>query len=180
MKSIHDKINEFLATDAIHQSALISPTEIPFSEQVREACKLNYCGRYGVCWTCPPGVGEWEMLRDRYLSYSHAMVFTTLHNIEDSFDIDGMNEARKIHEVAEESLLSSISAWKGSFELLGTGSCKICGKCTYPDAPCRFPDKARNSVEACGIDVVALSKKIGINYFNGVNTVTYFSILLYK
>ena len=34
-------------------------------------------------------------------------------------------------------------------------SCGICKTCTYPDAPCRFPDRARRSMEACGIDVGA-------------------------
>lgn len=177
--SIQDAVNNFFKTDAICQFAFLNPAEIPFSERVREACRVNYCGRYGLCWTCPPGAGEWEALREHCLSYPRAAVFTTLHGIEDSFDIEGMDEARKLHEKAEDNLLSQIKPWKGTFELLGAGSCTICEKCTYPDAPCRFPDKARRSVEACGIDVVALSQKNRINYFNGANTVTYFSVLLY-
>ena len=33
--------------------------------------------------------------------------------------------------------------------------------------------------EACGINVVELSRNIGVNYNNGPNTVTYFCIILF-
>jgi predicted metal-binding protein len=90
-----------------------------------------------------------------------------------------MDEASKVHSEAEEALLAHIAPWAGQFELLGAGSCSLCEECTYPDAPCRFPEQARRSMEACGIDVVTLSKENNIRYFNGANTVTYFSVLLY-
>ena len=61
---------------------------------------------------------------------------------------------------------------------LGCEGCTLCKKCTYPNAPCRHPDIATPSVEACGINVVELSRKIGIKYNNGANTVTYFCIIL--
>lgn len=56
---------------------------------------------------------------------------------------------------------------------------EILKKCTYPTAPCRFPEKARSSAYANGISVVDLAKQLGINYKNGNNTVTYFSVVLY-
>ncbi|MBR6781391.1 MAG: DUF2284 domain-containing protein, partial [Clostridia bacterium] len=65
------------------------------------------------------------------------------------------------------------------FQAMGCGSCDLCEKCTYPDAPCRFPDRALTSVEANGIQVIELAKNIGINYNNGENTVTYFSMILF-
>jgi len=64
--------------------------------------------------------------------------------------------------------------------LLGAGSCSICKKCTYMEGePCRFPEKAFPSVEACGIDVMSLSKTAGVKYNNGRNTVTYIGVILY-
>ena len=64
-------------------------------------------------------------------------------------------------------------------QALGCEGCDICEKCTYPDAPCRFPEKAIPSIEACGISVVELSKLIGLNYNNGPCTVTYFCMILF-
>lgn len=163
----------------IHQYAFIFPKDIPFTKEVRAACEANLCGRYGKSWTCPPGAGEWEALRDHYRSYENAFVYTTKHVLEDSFDIEGMDEGRLQHRRVDEAILRLLSGETEPYEILGAGSCSICPKCTYPDAPCRFPKKAIRSMEACGMDVVALSRSCGINYTNGQNTVTYFSIISY-
>lgn len=163
----------------IHQYAFIHPCDISFTREVRAACEANLCGRYGKSWACPPGAGDWETLRDHYMKYQHALVYTTRHDIEDSFDLEGMEDGRIRHNDLDEAILDLLSGESEPYELSGAGSCSICSKCTYPDAPCRYPQKARRSMEACGIDVVALAKSCGINYTNGANTVTYFSIIYY-
>ena len=48
----------------IHESKWILPQEIPFSAEVRGMCEANRCGRYGTSWSCPPGCGDWEALRE--------------------------------------------------------------------------------------------------------------------
>ncbi len=161
----------------VHEFAWIDPKEIPFSAAVREACAANFCGRYNKCWTCPPGCGDWEMLRDRFCGYHCAFLFTTCSPLEDSFDLEGMEAGRKIHEMAEQELQTRLNGLP--YQMAGAGSCSNCETCTYPDAPCRFPERAKSSMEACGIDVVNLSKKAGVNYINGSDTVTYFSVLFY-
>ena len=180
--SIRETVLELLSHEGLPapvcQTTEIAPQKITYAASVREACKANYCGRYGKCWTCPPGVGDWKKLRDHYLTYTHALVYTTRHEIEDSFDFEGMEEARKAHDALDELVLKAIEN-DVPHELCGAGSCTICQKCTYPDAPCRFPEKARRSMEATGIDVVTLAHDTGINYINGVNTVTYFSIIFW-
>lgn len=181
--SIQEKITALLNDPSllpypIWEHAMLSPKDITFSENVRKACEVNYCGRYGKCWTCPPGAGDWQVLRDHFREYEHAFVFTTKYDLEDSFDVEGMDEARVQHEAVDKAILALLEG-EEPHELAGAGSCKICEKCTYPDAPCRFPDKARRSMEACGMDVVSLSKDCGIHYINGADTVTYFSIIFW-
>lgn len=163
----------------VHQYAFVSPKDITFSEHVRAACESNMCGRYGKSWTCPPGAGDWRDLAEHYRGYGNALVFTTKHDIEDSFDVEGMAAAAKEHAKVDEAVLKLLEKLDEPYELSGAGSCSVCTECTYPDAPCRFPKKARRSMEACGIDVVALSRHCQINYTNGTNTVTYFSIIYY-
>ena len=168
-------------TPTVHQIACIDPAEIPFSQDVVDACAKNYCGRYGKTWTCPPGVGHYEERRALCLSYQQAVVFTTTYPLEDSFDLDGMHEANRIHEEVTDKIIASIpQEEKESYLAFSAHGCHICEKCTYPDAPCRFPDRARVSVEANGIFVVELAQKCGINYHNGANTVTYFSMILFR
>lgn len=163
----------------IHESAWIDPKTVPFSADVRQMCADNRCGKYGSCWTCPPGCGDWEMLRDKYQAYKEAFVFTTCHELEDSFDFEGMQEAGAAHKRLDDLIADKLGAFVGQYIHLGAGACGICTTCTYPDAPCRFPEKARQSMEACGINVVNLSRECGIKYINGADTVTYFSMLLF-
>ena len=161
----------------IHQYACANTEVLKFQQEVVDTCKMNYCGMYGRTWMCPPGVGELEDLKKKILGYPNFLVFTTKHDIEDSFDIEGMGLARDEHKKLEALLLKVL---KGeNYLLLSAGGCNICEKCTYPSAPCRFPERANPSMEACGINVVELSRDVNINYVNGENTVTYFSLVLY-
>ena len=67
-----------------------------------------------------------------------------------------------------------------NFLLLGAGPCVVCKECaSNKNKPCRHPDKAFPSVEACGVDVMSLSKSVGLAYNNGKNTVTYIGAILY-
>lgn len=177
MGRIKEKIEKALQKIA-WQKAEINTDQITFSEEVLKACEANYCGKYNTNWTCPPGAGKPEDLRRRYTAYKKAFVYTTKHEIEDSFDIVGMLEAGKVHAGQEDAVLKALAG--EDIKMLGASACQICKKCTYPDAPCRFPERSRPSVEACGINVVDLSAKCGINYINGENTVTYFSIIFYN
>lgn len=166
-----------LLGDGVWQYAVVSTEKISFEDDVIEACKRNYCGRYGKSWTCPPGNGDQEVIRTELKSYSNAFVFTTKHPLEDSFDVEGMAAAAKEHEMLNEKIAGFCR--ERDAKLLGAGGCRICEKCTYPDAPCRFPDRATSSVEACGINVMRLSETAGINYINGANTVTYFTAVFF-
>lgn len=163
----------------IHESAFLSPRKILFCQEVRDACKANLCGMYGKCWTCPPGVGRWEELRDHYQSFANAFVFTTLHTLEDSFDVEGMSEGREAHKRTEQAMETALRSQAEPFEICGAEGCTLCKKCTYPDAPCRHPERIHRSMEATGIHVVKLAADCGIHYCNGVNTVTYFSIIFW-
>lgn len=66
------------------------------------------------------------------------------------------------------------------FWLLGAGACERCGTCgALTGEPCRNPERARISLEACGVHVSALAEAAHMPYLNGANTVTYFAALLF-
>ena len=81
----------------IHEFAFLDPKTIPFLKEVRDMCEANRCGMYGRTWTCPPGVGELEVLRDKYQAYEHALLYSTRHELEDSFDFEGMGAVSYTH-----------------------------------------------------------------------------------
>lgn len=158
------------------ECAVIPTAGIIFSPELRKACEANVCGKFNKCWTCPPAVGPVEMLKEKILSFSHAFVFTTKADLEDSFDYEGMMRAKDLHNLATSKLHARFGKTNPVF---GAGGCAVCEACAYP-AACRFPDKAIPSVEAAGINVTELSRAAGVHYNNGENTVTYFSMALFN
>lgn len=164
---------------AVHECAWLSPCDVPFDARVRGMCESNRCGLYGKTWTCPPAVGEWEQLRDECCAHTHALVYTTKHALEDDFDFEGIQESGVLHKQLDNALHYALKEQKIVHLLYSAGGCSICKPCTYPDAPCRFPERVHRSMEACGIDVVALAKQCGLKYNNGPQTVTYFSMILF-
>lgn len=165
---------------AVHEFAWLDPCDVPFDARVREMCASNRCGLYGKTWTCPPGVGEWEQLRDECRSYAHTLVFTTKHTLDDDFDFEGIQQSGVLHKQLDLALADALRAQGIPHLLYSAGGCSLCKACTYPDAPCRFPERVHRSMEACGVDAGALSRACGLRYNNGPQTVTYFSMILFS
>lgn len=156
--------------------SLIPTVDIPFSEEVRKICEGNMCHGYGKSWACPPGVGSFEQCRAECLSYKNALVFSAVYQLEDSFDFEGMGRGHREFKDLCDRLGENLER---PFLLLSNEGCIRCKSCTYPDAPCRFPDKLYPSLEGYGILVTELAKKAGLNYNGGANTVSYFGMLCY-
>lgn len=173
-------IKKYTDDSGIFDSRIIASSEIPFSEHVVKYCEMNSCGMYGKLWTCPPGVGNLRDNEEKIKSYPNALVISFRSDIEDCFDFEGMSQAGKNAKKQFSHIVETIKNDGEDILPLGCEGCGLCEKCTYPDAPCRFPEKAIPSVEAMGIDVVSLTKNIGMKYNNGKNTVTYFCIILYR
>ena len=62
---------------------------------------------------------------------------------------------------------------------LGTGGCRICGSCAWPE-PCRFPAQACPSMEGYGLFVTQVCRSNGLAYHHGENTVTYTACVLFS
>ena len=173
------RVSDLLATENSN-FAVANVDQIRFDPMFRELCQKNTCGFYGACWACPPDAGTIEELMNRAKRYSHALVFQSIHPLEDSFDIEGMHEASVRHNRLVQAVYRAAKVEHPGCLVLGAGACGVCARCSKPDGePCRFPEKAVVSLEACGIDVAQLAKAAGLKYINGTNTVTYFGAVLY-
>ena len=172
---MRETIEEALKGRVFERSVMFT-RDIIFSPELLKACEANVCGKYNKCWTCPPAIGPMEDHIKKILGFSHAFIFTTKGDLEDSFDYEGMMKAKEEHD---RITLEMHEKFGRTNPVFGAGGCKICKTCAYPEA-CRFPDKTYISIEAAGINVTELSRAGGVNYNNGENTVTYFSIILYN
>ena len=167
----------------VKNAAIIDVDQITFSNEVRGYCEQNQCGKYGINWACPPGVGLlWELEAEARV-YQHGVLLQKVHKLSSSFDFHGMMDGK----AALENILRT--AWKlvkekyGAVEMLvlGAGACEICPECTFVKGePCRQPKEALASMEAYGIDVMSLVKKYDIPYNHGPETVSYVGLVLFN
>lgn len=173
-----DRVKQLGADDA----GIIEVRRIAFSREFRNACEQNYCGFYGKCWMCPPHVGDIDEMIAKAKGYDYALVYQSIGELEDSYDIEGMEDAAMQHNKLSLQLDDELMPILGTETLrLGAGACQVCEKCTKLDnLPCRFPQKAVASLEAYGIAVSELATSSGMKYINGENTVTYFGVFLFK
>jgi len=164
-------------------AAIADTSKIEFHEDFRKACEKNVCGMYNTNWMGPPAIGPISELMKRVEKYKQGLLFQTVHELSGSFDLKGMIQGQAIHETIFRTILEKIN-YEYNFEQilpLNAGCCKICSKCAYLDGEkCRHPDQAVASVEAYGIDVMALEKSSGIPYYNGKNTVSYVGLILFN
>lgn len=173
-------LQEAAARHGADHSAVVEVSRIPFRPEFRAACEMNSCGKYGRCWTCPPDVGPIEPMIELAKGFEHAFVFQTIGQLEDSFDIEGMEDAAKHHNKVAQALADEVVPQLESPLLMGAGACHVCETCSKIDnEPCRFPARAIASLEAYGIAVSELAAICGLNYINGTNTVTFFGTILY-
>lgn len=175
-------VEEALASGAQY-AAVVDTSGISFHEEFRKACERNACGRYNTNWMGPPAIGPITELIERVRKYRRGLLFQTVHQVRSSFDMKGMMEGAEVHEGVFRELLSRIRAGYGFTDVfpLDAGCCRICDRCAYLDGePCRHPDQAVSSVEAYGIDVMAMEKEAGIPYYNGKNTVSYVGLILFN
>ena len=183
MKSMTNKdaVLKLIQESEAHAFAIIDQTEIVYDYQFREICMRNSCGEYGKCWMCPPDVGDVNELMKKAQSYSYGILYNSVSQLEDSFDFEGMMEAKQEFNEIALKITNVIRGLDGDILHLGVGACGICERCAKKDnEPCRFPDRAIPSMESYGIFVAETAKKAGLKYINGKDTVTYFGIVLFR
>ena len=164
------------------KAAVIEQKNIVLNAAFRDMCEQNRCGAYGKCYMCPPDVGPIEELMVRVRGYEKGLLYQTISPLEDSFDIEGMGEAKKAFTQVSQRLLDALRPVLGDHALhLAGGGCGLCETCAKMTAePCRHPDRALASLESYGMDVCNTTRSTPLQYINGANTVTYFGMVLYS
>ena len=157
----------------------IDIASLRFSDEIRHICRGNVCRHYGTTWACPPAVGTIEECRQRCLEYNKMLLLSGKFDLEDSLDFEGMEAGLISFKKMIDLLDDRVKRVLSSYILLSNEGCMRCEKCSYPEAPCRFPDRLFHSIEGYGFVVSNLARQAGIHYLNGKNTVTYFGAILF-
>jgi predicted metal-binding protein len=129
-----------------HEAKIIDAATVHTAAWVRMKCRFG-CELYGLGHCCPPSTPTPEEMAKVIACYSRALLF----------HCTGVTDPSRIaYELEREIFLAGYHKALG----LGAGPCTLCRKC----APrrCSHPDRARPSMESCGIDVFATARSNGL------------------
>jgi len=130
------------------QATLLPAKKIITAPWVRLKCQHG-CERYGIGLQCPPHGLDHQQTREMLADYSWAMV------------IAGMPPGKEFHNnILALEKKAFLSGYHKAFGFIA-GHCPICDQCPA-DGKCRFPDKARPSMEGSGMDVYETARRAGI------------------
>jgi predicted metal-binding protein len=137
----------------ISDAISVKTSEVYTGPWVRMKCQFG-CAGYGRTLCCPPHTPTPDEMRRILDSYSVAILlhsrwekgYTQVNNFNDTMvDLERMVFLDGYHK-----------AWS-----LGSGPCTRCKECSIPGT-CLHADRARPSMEGCGIDVFKTARHHGL------------------
>jgi len=153
---------------------------LKFFPEVRDMCAADKCHAYNKNWCCPPACGTLEECAERIKAYSNGIIVQTMGELEDEFDFEGMQELAQNHAKTFLELVPKLKELFPEMLPISAGDCSKCKTCTYPDAPCRFPETATSPMEANGLMVSQVCEDNGIKYYYGKGTLAYTSCVVFN
>jgi len=152
-KNRHLSRPEMLAAQAKRSgfsfARIIEAGEIAIEHWVRLKCRFG-CARYGRSLCCPPTSPNEKEMGALISGYRHALL------------VQGAPPSHVFHEQLLTLERAVFLAGYAEALAFGAGPCPVCPTCPE-DGRCRFPEKARPSLEACGVDVYRTAHNAGLS-----------------
>ena len=147
LSALKKEIEDLTKDYAGFEFKYINTDTIVIEPWTRLKCQFG-CPNYGKTLVCPPYVPKAEEFIGMVNSYNTAILFQiSLASIGD--DIGGISSVA----VEIENLCARLGYYKAFG--MGAGPCMVCiskdEECTLDK--CKYPDEARPSGEACGVDI---------------------------
>jgi predicted metal-binding protein len=128
---------------------IIEAGEIAIEHWVRLKCGFG-CPRHGRSLCCPPASPNEKEMSALISGYRHALL------------VQGTPPSHLFHERLLALERAVFLAGYAEALAFGAGPCPVCPTCPE-DGRCRFPEKARPSLEACGVDVYRTAHSAGLS-----------------
>ena len=159
-------------------AAPLDPGTLAPREDVRAMCAADRCRAYGRNWTCPPHCGNLDECAAKMGTYRRGLLLQTVGTTEKDIDTKAYRHTEALHLEQFYRFCDLIRAEYPDALCLGSGGCRICKTCAWPD-PCRFPEKACASMEGYGLFVTQVCRDNGMEYHHGPRTITYTACVLF-
>ena len=150
-----DSYLKLAISKGMDHALFIETSEVYTAPWVRLKCQYG-CRFYGKSLCCPPITPTDEHMRKVLDSYSRAILLHKVWEAE-TLDIKSFNETVVDIELAL-FFDGHYNAWG-----LGSGPCRRCDKCNM-ESGCSHIQRARPSMEACGIDVFKTAAGKGLPF----------------
>ena len=160
------------------EAGALNVEALEFLPEVRQMCAADRCRSYNRNWACPPGCGTLEEIAEKVAPYTRGILVQSVGQLEDEFDVETMMETEQNQKERFAALVEYVRSQDADCIPMAAGACQVCKKCTYPDAPCRFPDEAFSSMEAYGMLVTQVCKANHMEYYYGPCPIAYTSCFL--
>jgi predicted metal-binding protein len=156
----------------------ITTDKIVVDERVRVKCRYPPCPSYGTSLMCPPHSMNADETKKLLKLYKYAILLRVDVNPRDIAGLEAKKHKTyrphtiKLHNIINQ--LEGIAFSQGFYLALGlkSGSCRLCSATSLhvecealKTGKCKFPLKARPSIESIGIDVFATISRIGWEIF---------------
>ena len=171
-----ERYRELALASGASQAVVLPASAVEVDERVRLKCLVPRCLRAGETPNCPPNAPDLDLVRRALGRYSWAILFKCdVGPLEDYAPRHGQTAEEKRRVLSYHRPSSDVvyalegQAYKDGYHLamgFGGGSCKdyLCqgNLCQFLDSGrCRFPHRSRPAMEAMGIDVLGLVRKVG-------------------
>ena len=175
----YEKLTALAEECGFSHSAQLDISTLEFLQEVRDMCNADQCDRYNKSWSCPPACASLEEMRERVLKYAGGLLVQTVGELEDSYDWEGIMDAGLRHKTNFGRMWDELEEQGLSVFAMGAGACRLCESCTYPDEPCRFPQRMSASMEACGLFVSKVCTDNNLKYNYGQDRIAFTSCFLF-
>lgn len=160
------------------EAVFLKPEILISREDIRDMCAADKCGAYNRSWSCPPVCGTIEACQAKIRGYKHGILLQTVGYMKKTIDSKCYRETELRHMRQFYDFADTIRCEYPDVLCLGSGSCRICTKCAFPET-CRFPEKAMSSMEAYGLFVTQVCRDCGVPYNHGEKTIAYTACVLF-
>lgn len=174
----YEQLRDLAMELGFSHTAPLDCATIELKPEVRQMCASNTCGQYGKRWSCPPGCGTLEDCQAQLAGKTAGILVQSVGDIEDGFDFEAMMDIEQAHKQRFLAMYDRLREQGYSALAIGSGCCTLCQDCTYPEKPCRFPQRRVASMEAFGMLVVDVCKANGLGYYYGPDKMAYTSCFL--
>lgn len=125
-------IDALKTADAIgfEKAAPLARDALIFREEVRAMCRADRCRSYGRTWSCPPGCGTLDEIREKVSAYTGGILVETIGEMEDEFDFESIERAAALHKKRFEALTAALRGDGRDILPMGAERCTVCRNCT--------------------------------------------------